>query len=386
MVDSSHRFISVDDHVQEHPRVWTDRLSSQQWGDRIPHVVSGADGREQWIVDGKPLDRPGVAEVGALLADRADVPQRWDEVPAAAYVPGERLKAMDAARIQYSVLYPSVVGVAGEILARIEDPELELACVQAYNDWLIDEWAAASDRLVPQCIVPISSPERTAAEIRRAVGRGHRGVVFPALPMELREVPHVNDPDYDVVWATCQELGVPLCLHAGSAPRYQLPAHESLSPRLSSALGRVLRSATPIFEVSNLLFSRILNRHPDLQVVFAESALGWATFMLEVADNQFTQDRVYLEEGYELKPSELFHRQCFFTGWYDAVADCAPHLGVGNILWAANFPQATSTWPDCQSFIARSFEGMSETDRQRILWDNAAALYGIKSRELATVS
>ena len=37
-------FISADDHVQEHPEVWTKRMSKTQWGDRIPHVASQADG------------------------------------------------------------------------------------------------------------------------------------------------------------------------------------------------------------------------------------------------------------------------------------------------------------------------------------------------------
>jgi hypothetical protein len=49
----------------------------------------------------------------------------------AAYVPSERLKAMDTAGIDYSVLYPSVPGLAGEAFARFDDSDLELACVQA---------------------------------------------------------------------------------------------------------------------------------------------------------------------------------------------------------------------------------------------------------------
>ena len=31
-------FISADDHVQEHPEVWTKRMSKAKWGERIPHV------------------------------------------------------------------------------------------------------------------------------------------------------------------------------------------------------------------------------------------------------------------------------------------------------------------------------------------------------------
>lgn len=67
-----------------------------------------------------------------------------------------------------------VAGLAGEAFGRLQDPELELACVQAYNDWLIEEWCAASERFVPQCIVPIWPAEATVAEIKRAVAKGHR--------------------------------------------------------------------------------------------------------------------------------------------------------------------------------------------------------------------
>jgi predicted TIM-barrel fold metal-dependent hydrolase len=326
---------------------------------RAPRVER-VDGKASWVVDGVRL-----ATDGAAVAQTAT----------------ERLAAMDAAGIHYSALYPTVAGIAGEAFGRLSDPELELACVRAFNDWLIDEWAAASDRFIPQCLVPIYPPDATATEIRRAVERGHRGVIFPALPMELRAVPHVNEPEYDVVWSTCEELGVPLCLHAGSAPRLAVDPPDRLSPALAGALGRVNRSAAAIFDVASMLFSRILMRHPGLRVVFAESGLGWAPFMMEVADNQFERDRVYLDEGWELRPSELFKRQCFFTSWYDdGVADFARHIGAGNIMWAANMAQPNTSWPDCQSYIERCFAGVAPPDRARILWDNAAALYGIAPR------
>src|SRR5262245_6621170 len=114
MAGSPNGFISVDDHVQEHPRVWTDRMSQARWGERIPHLERQADGTERWVVDGAPLAMSGVATVGALLADRSGEPQRWADVPTAAYLPAVRLPAMDAGRIGYSVLYPTVAGIAGE--------------------------------------------------------------------------------------------------------------------------------------------------------------------------------------------------------------------------------------------------------------------------------
>src|SRR5262250_3628612 len=154
-VELKYGLISVDDHVQEHPEVWTQRMSRAKWGERIPHIVQQPDGTECWMVDGVKLPMTGVASAGAAMSDRAREPQRWEEVPRVAYVPAERLKAMDVDGVDYSVLYPTVAGLAGETFGRLTDPELELACVQAYNDWLIDEWGGASDRFVPQCIVPI---------------------------------------------------------------------------------------------------------------------------------------------------------------------------------------------------------------------------------------
>jgi uncharacterized protein len=366
--------ISVDDHVQEPPNLWTQRLSKTRWSDRVPHLERIADGSERWVVDNQVLLDGSAALAGALMADRNHDPSRWQDVPTAAYVPSERLKAMDAAGIDYSVLYPTVAGLAGEAFGRLRDPDLELACVQAYNDWLIEEWALASDRFVPQCIVPIWPVEAATAEIERAVAKGHRGVVFPSLPMHLRDVPHVSGPEYDPVWSVCEELNVPVCLHAGASPQLQYHASPHLVPALARAIDAATKPVSNVFVISLYSFSRVLLRHPKLRLVLAESALSWGMLYLEWADHQFEHDGL-AREGYELKPSEMFHRQCFYTSWYDKVAPFADYIGADHILWAANFPLATSTWPRTQETVERCLHGVSAQARARVLWKNAASLY-----------
>ena len=373
-----HGFISVDDHVQESPDVWAARLSRTQWGDRIPHVEDQPDGTQRWVVDGRPLALPGVASAAALMADRAREPQRWDEVPDMAWHPTARLEAMDADGVDASVLYPTVAGIAGETFARLTDPELELACVQAYNDWLIEEWASASERFIPQCIVPLYPAEATVTEIRRAVGRGHRAVIYPAVPMELRQVPHINDPSYDPIWATCQELEIPLCFHAGASTRAQLAPHSSYSSLRAAALGAMTRPISSVFILVNLLLSGILERYPRLQVIFAESGIAWIPHFLEYADHQFERDRLD-REGHELKPSELFRRQCRVTGWYDrATLRIRQFIGTPNILWSTNFPLATGTWPDSRQFVSRWAGDLPPEERDLILWGNVARLYHLE--------
>jgi len=370
----NHGLISVDDHIQEPPDLWTNRLSKSRWDGRIPHVERAADGAERWVVDGQVLLDGGPARAAALMADRNHEPSRWEEVPPAAYRPTERLKAMDAAGVDYSVLYPTVAGSAGQNFARLKDPDLELACVQAYNDWLIEEWTGASERFIPQCIVPVWPPEATVAEIQRAVTKGHRGVIFPAVPMDLRDVPHVAGPEYDPVWETCANLNVPLCLHAGASPKLQYAPYPGLTPTLAEALNAVTKPVSSVFVLGLYLFSRVLLRHPKLRVVLAESALSWGMLYLEWADHQFDHDGL-AREGYELKPSEMFRRQCYLNAWFDQIAPFEPYIGAEHILWSTNFPSATSTWPRTRETIDRCFQGVSAETREKVLWRNAAKLY-----------
>ncbi|HTN72186.1 MAG TPA: amidohydrolase family protein [Methylomirabilota bacterium] len=369
-------FISADDHVQEHREVWTSRMSRQKWGDKIPHVDRQADGSDFWVIGDQRIPLPETA--GETVGENRSLqPKQWEEVPRAAYSAPERLVVMDRDGVDYSVLYPTAAGLAAQAFGQLDDPDLEVACVQAYNDWLIEEWARASPRFVPQCIVPIWPIERSVAEVKRAVAKGHKGVIFPASPMELRDVPHINEPVYDPLWATCEGLGVPLCFHSGASPRIQLRPDESFSPLIAAAFSDIVRSVSSVAVVANFLFSRVLYRFPKLKVVFAESSLGWGAYEIEYADYQSDADGLH-SEGYPLKPSELFQRQCYFTCWYDqASLRVRRYVGAANILWATHFPTVASTWPATRQHIDRGFGAIPEEERRQILWQNAAKLYSL---------
>jgi hypothetical protein len=103
---------------------------------------------------------------------------------------------------------------------------------------------------------------------------------------------------------------------------------------------------------------------------------------LEYTDFQATGDQLP-QNGYDLMPSELFKRQCYLVGWYDrASLRVRDYVGVDNILWSSQFPLATSTWPNTQTALAKSFDGVAETDKSKILWENAAKLYQVTARQL----
>ena len=146
---------------------------------------------------------------------------------------------------------------------------------------------------------------------------------------------------------------------------------------MAAAFSGIARSVSSIAVLANFLFSRVLYRFPNLKVVFAESSLGWGAYELEYADYQSDADGLQ-SEGYSLKPSELFQRQCYFTCWYDRESlRVRRYLGVSNVLWSGHFPLATSTWPNSSQHIERSFGGIPENERNAMLWENAARLYAL---------
>jgi uncharacterized protein len=83
---------------------------------------------------------------------------------------------------------------------------------------------------------------------------------------------------------------------------------------------------------------------------------------------------------HELKPSELFRRQCYVVGWYDQdnLRRACEYPGAANILWAAKLPMADSSWPNSLIEGDARLRGVSEQTRNEVLWSNAAALYVIQ--------
>jgi predicted TIM-barrel fold metal-dependent hydrolase len=147
-----------------------------------------------------------------------------------------------------------------------------------------------------------------------------------------------------------------------------------MKPALAAAIDAATKPVSSVFVLSLYSFSRILLRHPKLRLVLAESALSWGMLYLEWADHQFEHDGL-AREGYDLTPSQMFKRQCFFNSWYDPIAPFTNYIGAEHILWSTNFPLANSTWPHTRETIDHCFKDVAPQARERVLWKNAAELY-----------
>jgi len=374
--------ISTDDHAWEKPDTWTSRVPAR-FRDDCPQLRR-EDGTDYWVYAGKRVRALGTG--CAAMRPARDAVKRWEEVPAAAYDPAARLEAMDADGVGVEVLFPQAAGFGGgPFVGTTGDAGLRLACVRAYNDFLAEEWSDFSPRYVAQALLPIWDVELALPELRRAHELGHKALVWTSAP-ESWGFPHFNDPYWDKLWATLQELEMPVALHIGgkanlSALWEGLWEGFSTLRRLSVISMNAITSNIQV--IGNLLFSGVLDRFPDLKFISVESGLGWVPYLLETADHQYEAQQLW-NDGMKLKPSEYFHRNCYVNFWYEASGIALREtIGVDNIMWEADFPHPTSSYPNSQKLIETCLAGVPEAERKKMLCENALGVYGLDASAIA---
>lgn len=371
--------ISADSHVVTDRNAFLDRMSKSKFGERIPQVrevVTKGQKTDRWVVNGRPLSSRGVVNCPAVMGDpdRNAYPQRWDEVPAKAFVPIERLKALDTDGIDAEVLFPN----DPSSFHQYNDADFELACVQAYNDSLA-EWTRASDRFISLAMVPLlSSMETLVAEVTRAALNRHRGIVMFALPsLMVPTLPHISEPFWYPLWETCQELNMPIHYHAsaGLARKLTFPEWDGYTPYQQHAAFTVPTSAWPAQIVPNLIFSGVAYKFPNLKSVFAETGIGAVSCAQTASDHEWERRQLW-RHGLDQRPSELIRRQVYVNFWYEQAGIELRHaVGVDNIMWESDYPHIASTYPDSWKFVERSLPGVPADERKKMLYGNAQLVY-----------
>jgi len=309
-------------------------------------------------------------------------PRNMDEIPAAAHDAHARLAYMDEVGIWAMALYPNIGGFGNESFLGLGDPELMLACVRAYNDWLI-EWSSADERrFIPIMATPYWDVEATVAEVRRGAQMGHKGILFTGEPQEFG-FPLIGDRHWDPLWRVAAETGLSISFHIGSGD-----FTKDFSPERFAAHGigpTTARSTVSLFlknalQVTDLLLSGVLPRHPEAKFVSVESGIGWVPFVLESADYTFEYSRVRAERPeFEMRPSEYFARQVFACYFYEEVAprDLVDHIGVDNILFETDYPHPVCLYGNVRDKIDAGLSGQSHLVKRKLLWENAARLYRV---------
>ncbi len=378
------RVIDTDTHITEPADLWTSRVPAK-WRDRVPHIER-MGGKDIWILDGKPVGMPGIFSMAGFDGTVPDFPDTYDDIPASTFDPTARLEHMDREGIYAQLLYPNVGGFGSGRFLSIEEPDLKLACVQAYNDFLIDWTRTDPNRLIPVMATPFWDVDAAVKEIERCAALGHRAVLACGQPQAFG-LPILCHRDWDPIWAAAQSAGLSISFHVGGGDMSEL-LNDSANVGVKTIFSKV--SSTYFIEnarcLADLIFGGVCHRFPDLQFVSVESGAGWIQSVLEGFDWQWQNGGVTGEHPeYDLLPSEYFRRQIYGCFWFENEGiRTALELFPDNMLYETDFPHPTCQAPGPQTvavnprvYAEKALGGLPEATLQKVLHDNAAALYGI---------
>jgi predicted TIM-barrel fold metal-dependent hydrolase len=361
--------IDADGHVLEPRDAWAHldpsirpRIETDERG--LDHVIVGDD--DVFVAKLGQMGTPGTD-----VSTGATEPFPLERARPGAFDPAARLVDMDAEEIDVAVLYPTIgLGFWG-----ISDPAAAVAVARAYNDWLAGYCSAAPDRLHGAAMVPFQSPDDAVHELRRA--REELGMVAAFVRPNPCLGRSIVDAAYEAFWATAEELGMAVGVHEG----FQLavpPLGSDRTPRNVLVLHAVSHSFEQMFACAQLVAEGVLDRHPDLRVVFLEAGGGWVPYWLARLDHQVDSYAGYAPRM-RLTPSEYFARQCWVSFEIDeeTLPALAPFVGPDRIVWGSDYPHADSTFPGALAELRATIAPLSYPVQQQILSANAATLYGL---------
>jgi predicted TIM-barrel fold metal-dependent hydrolase len=149
----------------------------------------------------------------------------------------------------------------------------------------------------------------------------------------------------------------------------------------------------------HLVFSGVLERHPDLQLVFTEQGTAWIPERLRVLDHFFhrlrdpgsgSQESAWGEPVRQLSltPSEYWARQCHVGCSFlrPTEAPLRDQVGVGRMMWGSDYPHLEGTHPYTVEALRATFAGVDPVEVQAIVGGNAARLYGFDVDALRPVA
>lgn len=281
-----------------------------------------------------------------------------------------RIEAMDEHGIERSILSLTAPGIQ-----LLTDPATAVRAAREANDFLAEQIARRPDRYSGFAAVPLQDPAAAVAELRRCVRElGFVGAMVNGYTNagDMEHGRYYDEPEFAIFWQGVEELDVPVYLH----PRPSLPAvQQNLQghPELVGATwGFGTETAT---HVLRLILSGLFDTFPRLQLVLGHLGEGLPAMLWRT---QYGFDLNRFGKRIEKTLAEYFADNIHITtsgNFSDqALINALLTVGGDRILFSVDYPYADT------GLASRWIEQapISESDRRKISYDNALALFGLK--------
>ncbi|ROO85917.1 amidohydrolase family protein [Actinocorallia herbida] len=395
-------FVSVDDHLIEPARLWQERVP-QRLREAAPRIVREGDA-EFWVYEDRQIVTTGLnAVAGKKREEFSPEPITYDEMRPGCYDPAARVADMDQGHVLSSMLFPSFPRYCGQVFHEAKDKELALHCVRAWNDFILEEFAAAyPGRFIPMMIIPLWDPVLAAAEIERTAGLGAKSIAFSENPTKLG-LPSIHTGHWDPVWRACHETGQVVSMHVGSSSNL-LRTSDDMPTLAFFAYSAAVNQAGTLLD---WLFSGNFQRFGNLRIALSEGSIGWIPYFLERAEQVIDKQKYWASEfdidmnaahergeskgaaSFDLNTDirRLFKDHVFGTFIEDqAGLRLLDIIGEDNVMLECDYPHSDSTWPDTVAQANKWLGHLPEDVQHKITVGNAARVYDFTPADPATIA
>jgi predicted TIM-barrel fold metal-dependent hydrolase len=369
-----------DMHVVEPSDMW-ERYIDEEFRLQAPSTVANPDIPVDIRLEfaGRTFTRTNIyddASRHTYLMRRQKVAPKYADMAARGFDPVSQLKAMDIEGIDVAVLFPT----KGLLVPWVDsiDPGLAMAVCRAYNDWLFDFCREDPGRLKGVAQVSLHDEGLAIIEAERAVQEfGMVGVWTRPNPVNGR---NLHDPSLYPFWAQMEKLNVPVCFHSGEGP-YMPSIGADRFPGNWMMAHTADHSLEMMLAMQSLILGGVLEKFPMLKVAFLEANCAWVPWWLwRMGEHYELVGEWDAPVPLTLTPLEYFQRQCYVS--MDADEEPALNvlhaIGENRVVFSTDYPHGDSKFPNSVD-IFLDMRGISDSLRRKILWDNCASLYNIRS-------
>jgi predicted TIM-barrel fold metal-dependent hydrolase len=389
--------VSCDDHILEPPTLWQDRIPAK-YRDIAPRVTHEKTA-DFWLYEDRKAPMLGLlTAMGRPREHWTPDPTTYASMRPGCYDVKERLKDMNQGGILASLCFGTVTGFAGQMWLNAKDKELALLCLQAWNDWLFEEWAGADPgRFIPCIQIPLWDAKLAAAEVERCAPKGARALSFVENLGQL-SLPTLNDRNnyWDPLWAAAEQAGMVICMHQGTGGKRLRTAIDT--PEVATmawAIGTMSSGC-----LLDWLFSPVFHRFSRLNIALSEGGIGWMPYFVERAEEVLNNHRYWAAKGdrridhttqtlgeatenlvdfMTLDIRKLFKEHvsgCFIKD--EAGLSMLHLIGEDNVCLETDYPHSDCKWPDNIPHALHQMRGLDDRVKYKIMRGNAERIYQFK--------
>ncbi len=303
---------------------------------------------------------------------------------------GRRLAVLEEQGIHAEVTYPGPVltgGISNAMyLGNVTDRGLDAVwpALHGYNRWLADFCAAAPGRRAGVIPTDLHDLDRAIEEVAWARTNGiFGGVMLPAMSVRAK-LPGYAADYYDPFWSTCEEHDFVINLHTGASGT-ATDSKYLYDDEHGGMLGLYEVFVFTRRPLWFMIFGGVFDRHPGLKVVVAENGVQWLPSLVRDMEQFFdTHGGAPVRSSLKLRPAEYVDKHVHLAGSlmkrYEA--EMREEVGVGRLMWGADYPHLEGAVPVHREVIRHVFGGLPENDVRAILGENAMALWDFDAEQL----